>query len=121
MADQTKVLTEDRGPVAFSKLSASQGTNLFEITANTITATPDWQGYMVRFANACVVTIPSTLPEDFSCGWSQDGSGSVTFVAGNGATIQSFEQNLVSSGQFAIGGIAGMGNATFRLYGQLTA
>lgn len=121
MVDQIKVLTEGRGPISFSKLAAAQGTSLFTISSSTITATADWQGQMVRFTGACTVTIPSTLPADFSCGWSQDGADPVTFVAGTGVTIQSLDGNLESAGQFAIGGIAGISASTFRLYGQLTA
>lgn len=121
MAETIKVLTEGRGPISFSQLSEAQGTSLFTITASAITATPDWQGKMVRFTGACTVTLPSTLPADFSCGWSQDGANAVTFVAGAGATIQSLGGNLSSAGQYSMGGIAGISAGTFRLYGQLSA
>ncbi|TCU34145.1 hypothetical protein [Rhizobium azibense] len=121
MTDQTKVLTEDRGAVELSSLTAAQGTKLFTIGASSITATRDWQGQLVRFTGECSVTIPADLPDDFSCGWSQDGADPVTFVAGAGATVQSVDGNLVSGGQYAIGGIAGMGAGVVRLYGQLTA
>lgn len=121
MADQNKVLTEGRGPISFSQLAAAQGTKLLKITASTITATPDWQGCLVCFSQACTVTIPSTLPSDFSCGWSQDGADQVTFEAGAGVTLQSVSNANKSSSQFSLGGIAGMAASTFRLYGDLTS
>lgn len=121
MADDLKVLTLERGAVSFSDLAEKQGTTLLKITASSITATPDWQGCLVCFSQACTVTIPSTLPADFSCGWSQDGAGQVTFEAGAGVTLQSVSNANKSSSQFSLGGIAGMAAGTFRLYGDLTS
>lgn len=113
-----KVLTE-KGLSPLSDLSRSLGTESQTISAAAIPASPDWQGRLIKFTQACTVTIPSTLPADFSCGWSQEGAGVITFVAGAGETLESFGGLLASAGQFAIGGIAGMGASKHRLYGQL--
>lgn len=120
MADATKVITPD-GTASFSDLYSAQGTKRFVISGSAITATKDWQGSLVQFTGECTVTIPANLPSDFSCGWSQDGEDPVTFAAGAGATVQSVDGNLVSGGQYALGGIAGMGAGIYRLYGQLIA
>lgn len=97
----------------------SAGTDRQIIDATTITASPDWQGRMMLFVKGCTVTIPSNLPADFSCGWSQESADPIVFAAGNGETLQSFGGLLSSAGQYAVGGIAGMGASKHRLYGQL--
>jgi len=89
------------------------------INAAAIVVPSDWQGLMVRFAQACAVTVPSGLPNDFWCGWSQDSVGAVTFVQGAGATLQSLGGLLVSGGQYAMGGLMAWGANTVRLYGQM--
>lgn len=110
-----------RGLRPLEVLARELGPDPTGISSGTITATADWQGKLIRFSAACTVTIPSDLPEGFSCGWSQDGTGVVTFVAGSGETLQSLGNALKSAGQYAVGGITGMGPATHRVYGQLTA
>jgi hypothetical protein len=118
MAD--KIMT-DGGLRSTLEIIRGIGSDRQEINASTIEAVADWQGKMICFKTACTVTVPSKLPENFSCGWSQESAGVVTFVAGSGETLQSFGAALKSSGQYAIGGIVGVGPATHRVYGQLVA
>lgn len=114
-----KVLTLGEGPQPLPDLTRRLGADPFPVTAASITATPDWQGKLVCFTQACTVTIPSTLPADFSCGWSQESTGAITFAAGAGETLQSFGDQLSSGGQYAIGGIVGRGPSIHRVYGQM--
>lgn len=109
------------GPRILSDLIAQEGSRRRIITAPAIVAAKDWQGLWIEFSTGCTVTIPSDLPDDFSCGWSQEGSSPVIFAAGAGATIQSLGGALSSGGQYAMGAIAGRGAGVFRLYGSLTS
>jgi hypothetical protein len=97
------------------------GSDVIFVPGSTATVLAEWHGKLVEFTAECTVTIPSGLPVDFACGWSQGSAAAVTFVAGAGLTLQSFEGNLVSSGQYAMGGIIGMAAGPFRVYGQLVA
>ena len=113
-----KVLTLG-GPEPLPDLARRLGADPFIVNTPTITATSDWQGKLVCFSQACTVTIPSDLPADFSCGWSQESTGAITFAAGAGETLQSFGSQLSSGGQYAIGGIVGRGASIHRVYGQM--
>jgi hypothetical protein len=92
---------------------------------STLTLENRMHGKMILFSAACTVTVPTGLRPDFSCGWSQDGAGAVTFEAGAGVTIQSLSDLLDSGGQYAVGGIAAFSSmiadsaTVFRLYGPL--
>lgn len=82
-------------------------------------------GRVILFDQACTVTVPTGLRPDFSCGWSQESAGAITFAGADGVTIQSFNSSLVSGGQYAMGGIAALSSAAsatatvFRLVGAL--
>lgn len=94
------------------------GTNIKVITSATYQLTNDDNGKMLAFSTACTVTVPQKLRKDFSCGWSQDGAGVVTFAAASGVTIQSKGAALVSSAQYSVGGVFGWNVLnTFRLTG----
>ncbi len=121
MSDRTRIQTE-KGFEPFSTIDARQGTRFLDVSAATIEAKQDWQGFCVRFTNpaGCVVTVPATLPGDFSCGWSQETDGPVTFQPAAGATLQASGDGMKSAGKFALGGIAGWGEGAIRLYGELS-
>ena len=116
MAD--KIITE-KGAVDLKVIARTLGTSQQTITASTIEASADWQGLMIVFAQACTVTIPSSLPADFSCGWMQSGDGIITFQPAAGETLLSFQDARTSAGQNAIGGIGGLGKSKHLLYGQI--
>ncbi|MDR7147059.1 hypothetical protein [Rhizobium sp. BE258] len=104
--------------------------SLSDLARNTF-ADPEWipagplilsakhQGKCLVFAGASTVTIPSSLPEGFSCGFVQAGAGQVTFVAGAGATVNSQSGLLKTAAQWAVGGMSSLSAGTFLLYGGL--
>lgn len=114
-----QLIPTNKGPMPLGLIELGVGTRFWDISASEITAVNDWHSVCIRFTNpaGCTVTIPSTLREDFSCGWSQDSEGSVTFVAGSGVTLQSAGGLLVSDQQYTLGGILGWGEGVIRLYG----
>ncbi len=73
-------------------------------------------GYLLEVAAACTITIPKGLRDDFSCGWSQESSGVVTFAAA-GVTLNSKGGVLASSAQYSAGGVWARAQDTFRLSG----
>lgn len=119
MAEEARVIT-DKGSMSQSDLAKAVGSDFMDIDTAAITASKDWQGLGIRFKRACTVTIPADLPANISFGWSQETAGAITFVAAQGASIQSLSNLKSSAGQYAMGGVSGWGTAgQVRLYGQL--
>lgn len=90
-----------------SRLFRKSRVDLLEIAGSTLTIAARHHGRLLAFAQSCTVTIPAGLPDGFSCGWSQDGVGSLAFVA-DGVSLQSLYDLRESAGQYAIGGIVMM-------------
>ena len=117
-AGNLEITTEFEAAPIPSEVSRQMGTLTKAITSSTYTLSDDDHGYMLCFKQATTVTAPTGLRTDFSCGWSQDAAGVVTFAAGAGATINSKGGGLASSAQYSTGGIAMFDVAdTFRLMG----
>ena len=81
------------------------------VTVSTTTVTlsqASHGGRLVRFTHAsgCTVTIPSTLPEGFSMGWTAQGAAQVTFAAGAGATLRNSSSHTKSRALYSTGVLA---------------
>jgi hypothetical protein len=109
----------DAGEASVQEFGRAFGVDAFTVEGSTATILATWHGRLIRFAAACTVTVPVDLPSTFSCGWSQESAGAITFEAADGVTIQSLGDSVESGGQYAIGGIAAMGGEVFRLFGPL--
>jgi hypothetical protein len=70
-------------------------------------------------SSAVTVTVPSTLAAGFSCMVIQAGTGQVTFVAGSGATLNSFGNLLKTAGQHAPASLMRVGAGVYNLSGNL--
>ena len=70
-------------------------------------------------ATAVTITVPSTLTAGFSCMVIQAGAGQVTFVAGSGATLNSFGNLLKTAGQHAPASLIRVGAGIYNLSGNL--
>ena len=70
-------------------------------------------------SSAVTVTVPSTLAAGFSCMVIQAGAGQVTFVAGSGATLNSFGNLLKTAGQHAPASLIRVGAGIYNLSGNL--
>jgi hypothetical protein len=70
-------------------------------------------------SSAVTITVPSTLAAGFSCMIIQAGTGRVTFVAGSGATLNSFGNLLATAGQHAPASLMRVGAGTYNLSGNL--
>lgn len=117
-AGSLDITTEFEATPIPTEVARQMGTQAKAITAASYTLTDDDHGYMLCFKQATTVTAPAGLRTDFSCGWSQDAAGVVTFAAGAGATINSKGGGLASSAQYSTGGISMFDTAdTFRLMG----
>jgi hypothetical protein len=70
-------------------------------------------------SSAVTLTVPSTLAAGFSCMVIQAGTGRVTFVAGSGATINSFGNLLATAGQHAPASLMRVASGVYNLSGNL--
>jgi hypothetical protein len=70
-------------------------------------------------SSAVTITVPSTLEAGFSCMVIQAGTGRVTFVAGSGATINSFGNLLATAGQHAPASLMRVASGVYNLSGNL--
>jgi hypothetical protein len=71
------------------------------ISASTYTVKISDQGKVLVFSGGCVVTLPATLPEGFSCGLVQKGVTGVTVAAASGATVVGEGDPSGTAGQYA--------------------
>lgn len=89
-ADATQVAADkatvaaDKGTVQtiYNAITAAPKT----ISAGTYTLELDDLGKVLRFTNACVVTLPADFPAGWYCTRRRVGAGAVTWVAASGAT-----------------------------------
>lgn len=88
------------------------------VPATSLTLTDKHQGRCLIFTNSCVVTIPSGLRPNFSCGFLQGGAGVVSFVA-DGVSLNSFENRMKSAGQWSTQALCGIDAEKYLLYGSL--
>jgi hypothetical protein len=70
-------------------------------------------------SSAVTITVPSTLSSGFNCMVIQAGTGTVTFAAGSGATINSFAGLLATAGRHASASLIRVASATYNLSGNL--
>jgi hypothetical protein len=99
------------------EVARQMGTLVKSVTGATYTLSDADHGYMLLFAAACTVTVPKGVRSDFSCGWSQESTGAITFAAGSGATLNSKGGVLASSAQYSVGGLSAFAPDVFRLMG----
>lgn len=88
------------------------------VPATTLTLTNKHQGRCLIFSNACVVTVPSGLRENFSCGFVQGGAGVVSFVA-DGVTLNSFQGQKRTAGQWSTQALCAIDTEVYLVYGQM--
>ncbi|AHJ10695.1 hypothetical protein P106B_12 [Rhizobium phage vB_RglS_P106B] len=100
-----------------SEIARQMGTLRKSISGAAYTLSDDDHGYMLQFAAACTVTIAKNLRDDFSCGWSQESAGAVTFAIAAGVTLNSKGGVFASSAQYSVGGLAAFGFNNYRLFG----
>jgi len=96
------------------------GSDVEWVPAATLTLTNKHQGLCLVFTNACVVTVPTGLRPNFSCGFVQGGTGAVSFVA-DGVIVNSFEGQKKTAGQWSASAICGIDAGSYLLYGGLAA
>jgi hypothetical protein len=70
-------------------------------------------------SSAVTITVPLTLAAGFSCMVIQSGTGKVTFVAGSGATLNSFGNLLSTAGQHAPASLMRVASGVYNLSGNL--
>lgn len=99
------------------EIARQMGTLVKPVVGSAYTISDADHGYMLLFAVACTVTIPKGVRSDFSCGWSQESAGAITFAAASGVTLQSKGAVLASSAQYSVGGLSAFGPDVFRLMG----
>lgn len=103
-------------PAGF-EVARQMGTLVKAVSGAAYTLSDSDHGYVLLVAAACTITIPKGLRSDFSCGWSQESSGVVTFAAGSGATLNAKGGTLASSAQYQTGGLAAFDQDIYRLTG----
>lgn len=88
------------------------------ISSSTYLISEADHGYQLLFNVACSVTVPPYLRDDFSCNWSQEGTGSVTFIFGPN-TVSSVRAGFTPSpAQYSEGTLKAIGANLFRLIGD---
>lgn len=105
--------------VALTDIARNQLADAEWVPAGPLLLSPKHQGRCLVFSGASVVTVPANLPEGFSCGFVQAGSGEVSFIAGSGATVNSYANQTKLAGPWAVGAVSSFAPATFLLYGHL--
>jgi hypothetical protein len=88
-------------------------------TAITLADTDNNRVVRCTASSAVTITVPSTLAAGFSCMVIQAGTGRVTFVAGSGATINSFGNLLATAGQHAPASLMRVASGVYNLSGNL--
>jgi hypothetical protein len=88
-------------------------------TAITLADTDNNRVIRCTASSAVTITVPSTLAAGFSCMVIQAGTGRVTFVAGSGATINSFGNLLATAGQHAPASLMRLASGVYNLSGNL--
>jgi hypothetical protein len=88
-------------------------------TAITLADTDNNRVVRCTASSAVTVTVPSTLAAGFSCMIIQAGTGRVTFVAGSGATINSFGNLVATAGQHAPASLMRVASGVYNLSGNL--
>ena len=88
-------------------------------TAITLADTDNNRVVRCTASSAVTITVPSTLAAGFSCMIIQAGTGRVTFVAGSGATINSFGNLLATAGQHAPASLMRVASGVYNLSGNL--
>lgn len=77
------------------------------VATTTYTVQASDFGKLILFtaSSAVTVTVPTGLGAGFQCAWKQKGTGQLTFAAGAGATLESYNGALKSSGRYAVGSL----------------
>lgn len=71
------------------------------ITASTLTLVPAYNGRILEFMNACVVTLPNNLRDSFSCVICQKGAGAVSLSAWNASYYHQLDSATILAGRYA--------------------
>ena len=87
----------------------------------TLDATYNGKIILANSASAFIITVPSTLTAGFNVSVIQQGVVQVTISAGSNATLNSFNNQYKTAGQYAAISILGLGGGNFIMYGNTTA
>jgi hypothetical protein len=95
------------------------------VTGTSYTLTAADENAVLLFTNSSAITV--TLPADADAAYAlgggtefhQEGTGQIAFVAGSGATLQSYGGLVQTAGQYAVAGIRKTSANTFKLAGAL--
>ena len=89
------------------------------VTANlTLDATYNGKIILANSASAFTITVPSTLTAGFNVSVIQQGAGQVTISPGAGVTLNSFNNQYKTGGQYAALSILALSSSTFIMYGN---
>ena len=90
-------------------------------TSRALTAADNGLVLKVNSASTVTLTVPSTLPENFSCAVVQYGAGKVTMAAGSGVTLRGSGGFLSTSAQYASIGLIPVAPGEYAVTGQTAA
>jgi hypothetical protein len=92
------------------------------LSSGTHTVVDADQGKFFQCNNSgpLVVTLPTTPATSFECHFERDSSGTITFVAGSGATINSVASRVTLASQFSVGTVKKLTATRWLLFGDLT-
>lgn len=95
------------------------GARAIDVTASRALAVAD-DGAVLRVnsASAVTLTVPSSLPDTFSCAVVQYGAGKATLAAGAGVTLRSAGALLSTSEQYATIGLLPLGVDEYAVSGS---
>lgn len=88
------------------------------VSAASYTLTKEDAGLTIEFTNACVITLPASLPAGFACACTQMGTGEVSFVAGSGAAFLQLDSGTKIAGRYGEVGVRVSSNNDTRTAAQ---
>ena len=99
--NQANVEAAVGGPVALKSLPVTTDSG----TSRTLSSSDN--NTLIKFtsSSAVTVTVPNSLAVGFHCAILQAGTGTVTIVAGSGATLNNVDGDLSLAARYAIAGI----------------
>lgn len=114
--------TNNLSDVSDAPTSVTNLTTVIDNSNTSITLADSDSGKIINCtaATAVTITIPSTLLADFNVLIIRSGVGSVTFVAGGGSTVNSYNSLLSLAGQHASASIVRTASGVYNLSGNLS-
>ena len=93
------------------------------LAAATLTLDATYNGKIIlaNFATAITITVPANLTAGFNVSVIQQGVGQVTISPATTVTLNSFNNQYKTGGQYAALSILGLGSSSFIMYGNTTA